>query len=85
MLAPRGSARAPVPPRRVADPVAGVSVVLLTLLALGLLTAAIMATYGYTLPAVEAPTVAALAAVFGLILALNLAALGARRWRRGRR
>ena len=85
MLAPRGSAGPAEPPRRVGDPVTGISVLLLALLGCGLLIAAIMATYGYTLPPVETPTVAALGSLFGLVLALNLAALGARRRRRGRR
>jgi membrane associated rhomboid family serine protease len=61
------------------------SAILLGLLAAGLLAAAITATYGFYVPPVETPIVGALAALFGLILALNLAALGARRLRgRGR-
>jgi uncharacterized membrane protein YhaH (DUF805 family) len=84
MLARRdGTARPSLRPTP--DPVAGVSAGLLGLLALGLFAAAIGATYGYVLPAVETPMVGSLAALFGLVVLLNLVALTARRLRsRGR-
>jgi uncharacterized membrane protein YhaH (DUF805 family) len=84
MLA-RRDGRARPAPRPAPDPVAALSAGLLGLLALGLFAAAIGATYGYVLPAVETPIVASLAALFGLVLLVNLVALTARRLRsRGR-
>jgi hypothetical protein len=81
MLAPRDSAARPFP-QRARDPVAGLTVILLGLLCLGLLTAAILATYGYYVPPVETPVVGSLAALFGLVLLMNLGAITARRLRR---
>lgn len=84
MLARRDGTAGP-PPRPGPDPVVGVTAGLLGLLGLGLLAAAIGATYGYVVPPVETPIVGSLAALFGLVLLLNLAALTARRLRsRGR-
>jgi len=84
MLAPRDGAARPSA-RRGPDPVAGVSAVLLGVLALGLVAAAVMATYGYYVPPVETPMVGSLASLFGLVLLLNLGALTVRRLRaRGR-
>jgi crotonobetainyl-CoA:carnitine CoA-transferase CaiB-like acyl-CoA transferase len=80
MLAPRESGARPSP-RHGPDPVAGLSVVLLGVLCAGLLAAAVLATYGYYVPAVEAPVVGSLAALFGLVLLMNLGALTARRLR----
>ncbi len=84
MLARRdGTARPSLRPAP--DPVVGITAGLLGLLAVGLFAAAIGATYGYVLPPVETPIVGSLAALFGLVLFVNLVALTARRLRsRGR-
>ena len=82
MLAERDGS-APPPARSGLDPVAGLSALLLGILALGLFAAAVLATYGYYVPPVETPMVAALSSLFGLVLALNLIAAMVRRVRAG--
>jgi predicted neutral ceramidase superfamily lipid hydrolase len=77
MLAPRDGSRRPLQ-RSGPDPVAGLSAVLLGLLCLGLLVAAFLAVYDYNVSPVERPVVLVLAAIFTLIVALNVLAATAR-------
>jgi hypothetical protein len=80
MLAPRDGSERPSL-RSGPDPVAGLTALLLGLVCLGLLVAAVLAVYDYSLPSIERPVVLVLAVIFVLVLGLNVAA-GAARWLR---
>lgn len=77
MLAPRDGSRRPSQ-RSGPDPVAGLSALLLGIICLGLLVAAVLAVYDYSMPALERPVVVLLAALFVLVLLTNVLAATAR-------
>lgn len=70
MLRPREPQRQAATPRM--DGVSSITVLLLTLVAGGLLVAAILATYDYSTPSAELPLVTTLSAVAGAALAINV-------------
>ena len=87
MLRPRGldsaepSAVQPQPRR---DPLAAITVLGLSLIALGLFAAAVLAVYTYSTPDVELPLVIAIALAFVAVLAVNLLGFALRQLRAGR-
>ena len=87
MLRPRGLDSAepsPVQLRPRRDPLAAITVLGLSLIALGLFIAAVLAVYTYSTPDVELPLVIAITFVFVAVLAVNLLGLALRQLRAGR-
>jgi hypothetical protein len=81
MLDPPQGDRLPII-RPSGDPVAGLTALLIGLVAVGLFVAGILAVYDYNVPAVEGPVVLILLVIFGVALVVNLAAAMVRSLRR---
>jgi uncharacterized integral membrane protein len=76
--------REPTVQRRRTDPVSAITVGALSVIAVALFAAAILATYTYSTPYVELPLVIAIALFFVVVLAANLLRVAARHLRPGR-
>jgi hypothetical protein len=76
--------REPALRRRQADPASAVTVGALSVIAVGLFVAALLATYTYSTPNAELPLVIAIALLFVVVLGANLFRLAVRHLRPGR-
>jgi uncharacterized integral membrane protein len=76
--------RAPTAQGRQTDPVSAITVGALSVIAVALFAAAVLATYTYSTPNVELPLVIAIALFFVVILGANLLRLAVRLVRPGR-
>ena len=76
--------RAPTAQGRQTDPVSAITVGALSVIAVALFAAAVLATYTYSTPNVELPLVIAIALFFVVILGANLLRLAVRLVRQGR-
>ena len=76
--------RAPTAQGRQTDPVSAITVGALSVIAVALFAAAVLATYTYSTPNVELPLVIAIALFFVVILGANLLRLAVRLLRPGR-
>jgi uncharacterized integral membrane protein len=75
--------REPAAGRRRADPVLSITVGALTVIAVALFAAAVLATYTYSTPDVELPLVIAIALFFVVIVGANLVRIAVRHLRPG--
>ena len=76
--------REPTARGRQTDPISAITVGALSVIAVGLFAAAILATYTYSTPNVELPLVIAIGLFFVVILGANLLRLAVRHLRPGR-
>jgi hypothetical protein len=75
--------REPAALRGRSDPVLSITVGALAVIAVGLLVAAVLATYTYSTPDVELPLIIAIALCFVVVLGANLVRLAIRHLRTG--
>jgi hypothetical protein len=81
MLRPREPLPAPALPGERRDPLISITVMVLTLLGVGLFIAGVLAVYTYSTPGAEVPLVIAISLAFAAILALNLIGRAVQHWR----
>jgi uncharacterized integral membrane protein len=75
--------REPAPARNRPDPVLSITVGALTVIAVALFAAAVLATYTYSTPNVELPLVIAIALFFVVVVGANILRLAVRHLRPG--